>query len=652
MGLIHILDNFTANSIAAGEVVERPSSVVKELIENSLDAGASVISIEVKQGGISLIRVSDNGCGFDHEDARVAFMRHSTSKISSIDDLQKLQTMGFRGEALASIAAVSEITLESRQPGSEEGIRLKLTAGDITLEAPSSCPAGTVIQIENLFYNQPARYKFLKKDQTEASYITDLVERMALGRPDISFRLINQDKEIIHTPGNDDLMSSIFAVYGKDTARSCIPISYDESPLVISGFLTDPGQSRHNRNRQNFYVNNRLIKSKLISAALDEAVKTWFMKGRYPTAILNIIMPVALVDVNVHPQKLEVRFWDEKKIFHCVYHSVRQALIDGSFIPNETFNSGTGIANDNINNSSMRNNISSDSPDITNDHTTDQQKTIKENAYQGQFKGYSLPISEKSKNDINIDETENVTQTGLNDENVQHVNDNDVNTSYHDYNEQEEQNDFELAENTVLRSRMSKLDGARIIGQAFNTYLILECEQDLFLVDQHAAHERILYEKLLINNEKSDAGSGFNRQPLLIPVRIHVTQSEKNRLEAEATEILRLGFEFDDFGPDSLLLRSVPAAAIDRMEPENAFRALIDYLDNENAKRPDFAARIFETIACKAAVKANDLLHKQEMEKLLDDLKTLENPYHCPHGRPVIVQLSKNDLEKMFKRIV
>ncbi len=332
MSKIHVLDNLTANSIAAGEVVERPSSVVKELVENSLDAGASVISVEIKQGGIKSIRVSDNGSGLDTEDAKMAFQRHATSKMLKIDDLQELRTMGFRGEALASIAAVSQVTLTTKQPGSEEGLEIKLEAGEIVHETVSGCATGTSILIENLFFNTPVRYKFLKRDQTEASYVTDLIERMALARPDISFRLFNQEQEILHTPGNNDLMSSIFSVYGKETATACLPVDFSESPVQVTGFVTSPQISRHNRNRQNIFVNGRLIQSRMITAAIDEACHTWFMKSRYPALVLNIQLPVPLVDVNVHPQKMEVRFWDERKVFHCIYHGIKQALINHSGI--------------------------------------------------------------------------------------------------------------------------------------------------------------------------------------------------------------------------------------------------------------------------------------------------------------------------------
>jgi DNA mismatch repair protein MutL len=641
MGIIHLLDNFTANSIAAGEVVERPSSVVKELIENALDAGASVISIEIRQGGISMIRVSDNGCGFQPDDAKMAFLRHSTSKITNIDDLQNLQTMGFRGEALASIAAVSEITLESRQPGSEEGIRLKLSAGEIIHESVSACPAGTVIQVDNLFFNQPARYKFLKKDQTEASYITDLIERLALGRPDISFRLINHDRDIIHTPGNDDLMSCIFAVYGKDTANSCLPVSFIENPLEISGFITDPKQSRHNRNRQNIFINNRLIKSKLISAALDESIKTWFMKGKYPTVVLNISIPVALVDVNVHPQKLEVRFWDEKKIFHCVYHAVRQSLINGGFIPNETLDF---TKSDQINNLTVQNLPVNQFPEQQNLHeitNIEKQNGLYADNYHQQNNGtdseFLLHVSEQK-----IDEHKNNTAKI------------DVITSQHDnVINSNNYSDFHAEDKKQNNTRMNKLIGARIIGQAFGTYLILEINNEIYLVDQHAAHERIIYERLLSDHKKGISESGSVRQPLLIPITIHLTQSEKSKIESEENKILDFGFEFDDFGPDTVLLRSVPAAVINRIDPASAFRAIIDSIDQYNdTSAPDRAGHIFEMIACKAAVKANDLLHLSEMEMLLSDLQTLENPYHCPHGRPVIVELTKFEIEKMFKRIL
>ncbi|MBP8988954.1 MAG: DNA mismatch repair endonuclease MutL, partial [Clostridia bacterium] len=335
MSRIIQLDQQTANSIAAGEVVERPSSVVKELIENALDAGASVVTTEINQGGIQSIFVTDNGCGMDESDALLAFGRHATSKLKEIDDLATLMTMGFRGEALASIAAVSRVTLETRESGSTQGTRVIIEGGALLEQQPIGCSEGTRIRVENLFYNVPARFKFLRKDSTEAGYVADVVEKMALARPDVSFRLISNQQELLHTPGNNDLHSTLYAVLGKQTAQGCLPVEATEGPVSVSGLIGRPDITRGNRGQQCVFVNGRLIRSRIITAALDEAYKTRLMKGRYAIAVLFLSIPTRLVDVNVHPQKLEVRFWNDSEVFRCVYHAVQSALQAGSGIAPE-----------------------------------------------------------------------------------------------------------------------------------------------------------------------------------------------------------------------------------------------------------------------------------------------------------------------------
>jgi DNA mismatch repair protein MutL len=658
MTKIHVLDSLTANSIVAGEVVERPSSVVKELVENSLDAGASVISVEILQGGIKLIRVSDNGTGLDSDDARLAFLRHATSKLNIIDDLEQLVTMGFRGEALASIAAVSQVSLFTRQPEADEGIELRVEAGDIVFESVSGCSVGTTISVENLFYNTPARYKFLKRDQTEASYITDLIERMALARPDVSFRLFNQGQEILHTPGNNDLLSSIFAVYGKNTARASLPILFAEEPVAINGYIASPEITRHNRNRQNIFVNGRLIKSKMITAALDEACNTWFMKNKYPTLVININLPAALVDVNVHPQKMEVRFWDERKIFHCIYHAVRQALIDYSGIP------GNDDDSESSENEMVKNTpVDKIAPQLTqtelpftvsvdNSHLQEAEQAdwsaeqAKELIYQSSDNIQTNENIEFSDDNLSLTESQSAPMSVSDHMFVNEANGNRSNEKSND-NYEVSYNKTEVEGNN---SKINELMHARIIGQAFQTYLILECNQELYMVDQHAAHERIIYERLV--NRNSMRTDDINRQPLLVPEPVQVSRSEKQKILDVEGDLLQLGFEFDDFGPETLLLRSVPGEAGNLINAGAAFRTAADTLIEGNISGPEAVKHVYENIACKAAVKAHDLLHESEMIKLLQDLQQLENPYHCPHGRPIIVRMSKYELEKKFKRIV
>ena len=332
MNRIRILDQQTANSIAAGEVVERPASVVKELVENALDAGASVISVEIVQGGIIAIRVTDNGCGMSQNDALLAFARHATSKISQIDDLDRVVTMGFRGEALASIAAVSKVRLETRQPEDEKATFVVIHGGEMLDSGWTGSPAGTSIQIENLFFNVPARFKFLRKDTTEAGVVTDVIERLALARPDVSFRLLSNRQEVLHTPGNNDLLSTVYAIYGKQAAAVCLPVDQTQPPLRLSGLIGRPEQGRNSRAWQSFFVNGRLVRSKAMTAALDDAYQTMLMKGKYAFAVLFLELPPNLVDVNVHPQKMEVRFWNDQDVFRMVYHALKSALTDSAGI--------------------------------------------------------------------------------------------------------------------------------------------------------------------------------------------------------------------------------------------------------------------------------------------------------------------------------
>lgn len=652
MSKIHVLDNLTANSIAAGEVVERPSSVVKELVENSIDAGASVITVEIKQGGIKSIRVSDNGSGLDAEDAKMAFQRHATSKMLKIDDLQELHTMGFRGEALASIAAVSQVTLNTKQPGSEEGYELRLEAGEIVYESVSGCAFGTSILVENMFFNTPARYKFLKRDQTEASYITDLIERMALARPDISFRLFNQDQEILHTPGNNDLMSSIFSVYGKETASACLPVDFNETPVRVYGYVTSPQIARHNRNRQNIFVNGRLIQSRMVTAAIDEACHTWFMKSRYPALILNIELPVPLVDVNVHPQKMEVRFWDERKVFHSIYHGIKQALIDHSGIaPDNTENNHLTVDNSDL--QFPTNNRANETPNkqlntklpiqLEIDPTV--QVQIEADPVTGEIIEPLTSTADKltDNSDVAYKHTNSVNDETL------HFHDESSDKQFTDnYADQPLQNN--LSKSISSSERINSLMRARIIGQIFQTYLILECDNELYLVDQHAAHERIIYERLVNRNATSSKDN--SKQPLLVPETVQVSRSEKQKIMSVKDELSELGFEFDDFGPDTLLVRTVPGQTGSLINAGAAFRVLIDAYMDKGISKPKLVNQIYENIACKAAVKAHDLLHESEMQRLLGDLQKLENPYHCPHGRPIIVRMSRYELEKKFKRIV
>lgn len=603
MNRIHVLDQQTANSIAAGEVVERPASVVKELIENALDAGASVISAEIRQGGVSLIRISDNGTGMNRDDAMLAFARHSTSKISTIEDLDSIATMGFRGEALASIAAVSKVRLETRQVGDAEGSWVQINGGEMVDSGVFGGPSGTTIQVENLFYNVPARFKFLRKDTTEAGAVTDVIERLALARPDVSFRLVSNNQEVLHTPGNNDLLSTVYAIYGKQVASGCLNVLGSQTPLKLSGLVGRPDLARNSRAQQNFYVNGRLVRAKAMTAALDEAYQTLLMKGKYAFAVLFLELPPQLVDVNVHPQKMEVRFWNDQDVFRMVYHTVKSTLIESAGV-------GTTVEDD---------------------------MATADRLPEGSEKSASEPAAALSPVAREPIETLPFLQPVLR-----------IAEPVQQYPLPEQKTN-----ETAPIVKINDLNRARLIGQLFNTYILMELDQDLLLIDQHAAHEKILFEALVQRRRERQAIQGMPPvQSLLIPQVIELSRQDMQYLQNEPDGFSQLGFEFDIFGPNSIALRSYPDSGDHQLLAEPAFRLALETLQVEPLNSEEKIADFYYSMACKAAIKAHDALQGSEIKQLLSDLGRLENPYQCPHGRPVIIRLTRHELEKRFKRIV
>ena len=626
MSTIQILDTLTANSIAAGEVVERPASVVKELVENALDAGASVIHVEIRQGGVSLIRVTDNGCGMDEADARLSFARHATSKIRTIDDLDQIRTMGFRGEALASISAVAKVRLETRRLGSDSGTLVEIAAGDLQACRPAGCPEGTTITIENLFFNTPARFKFLKKDSSEAAAVADTIERIALARPDVSFRLVSQGAELLHTPGNNDLQSAIFAVFGRETASSSLPVEHEQSPVIVRGFVGTPESARNSRTQQCFYVNGRLVRSRAVSAAIDEAYATHLMKRKHPLAILMVEVPPPLVDVNVHPQKMEVRFWDEQAVFRAVFHAIQNTLkANGAIIATTQ---SEPIARSETANAPV---VQYQQPELTLDQTTRSSLPFVAETpeikplYRPSSNNELQPADRSSPEDDRMSTSENGSQNNQT---------------------------AALPDTKAIlpdKKSINSLRSARLIGQLFQTYLLLEHGEDLLLVDQHAAHERILFEQLAARHR--DRGPAAV-QPLLIPQTMNVSARELAVLVAEQEFMLQLGFEYESFGPQSILIRSLPDSGRQSLQPQAALRVALDALLADQLHSEEQISELYYSMACKAAIKAHDVLHLDEMNRLLLDLQELDDPYHCPHGRPIVIRMSRYELEKQFKRIV
>lgn len=621
--MIKILDKITADGIAAGEVIERPASVVKELIENSLDAGASIIHCAIEQGGIKKITISDNGCGMTPEDAELAFARHATSKLSQISDLDHIITMGFRGEALASIAAVAKVRLRTRRIGAEQGHEVIIEGGKIISTQSVGCPEGTQIEVRDLFFNVPARYKFLKRDQTEQGYIADLISRLALARADISFRLTAKQKDIIHTPGNNNLLSAIYVLYGRETAEAMVEVNYQLEPIKINGYITTPQVTRGNRSRQVVFVNGRNISSKVVNAAINEASKTWFMKGKFPSLVINLEIPLNLVDVNVHPQKTEVRFWDDQIVFRAVYHSLIEALETGATAIKGQFES-------------KKNNTVE--PLVLNE----KQETTVSTAKQTEF-----DYQPQSTNSLQ-------TEYNYTNERLYPVEQAQAFIKYQDQtSEKSEDQTTNLSQitNEDTTSELAYLLEARLIGQVFQTYILLEFQDNFIIIDQHAAHERIIYEQLRDHYQESKK-EPFPKQLLLTPLSMELTAHELSLVEENLAEFEHLGFELDIFGDNTILIRTVPSMIRDVKDPISAIQVLVDSLVDQSFFREDKYDQILHGISCKAAVKANDNLSFSEMKQLLNDLISLKNPFHCPHGRPLIINLQQTDLEKLFKRIV
>ncbi len=632
MGRIHLLDEATANGIAAGEVVERPSSVVKELVENAVDAGATTVTVEIDGGGITLIRVTDDGCGMEEDDARMAFQIHATSKLQTLEDLFTLHTMGFRGEALASISAVSRVRLQTCRHGDDFGTQVEIEAGRFVNMSRVGGPAGTRVEVRDLFFNLPARYKFLKKDQTEAQYVIQLMERFALIRPDVSFRMINHGKEMMNTPGNGDKVSALYSIYGKKIVDACLPMTSAFGELNVDGFVGRPEIARNSRSEQTIFVNDRLVKSRVITSAIDEAYRTMLMKGKYPFIILSIFVPSHLIDVNVHPQKSEVRFWNDGEVFRAVFHSIQNTLLSSThvaepevmkaFTPVDLLEKKGGVERSEAN-------IVLPSTDSTVNSLPNRPSYVPQPAV-------TLPEKPSITYPVQTNLSLSITEQGTG--------------SVHKKAESSLERDEDDAYRTRFGFSVTDLAESRVIGTLFSTYILLEHKDQLILIDQHAAHEKILFEELTRKMARED--QKLPVQTLLLPEIIRLSSSEVVILEGHSEEFERLGFAFEWLGNKEIILREVPGISV-KYSPQNAFRAILDTLAGEKRHDTDKdLIRVLATAACKAAVKGHDHLDDIEIQALMDQLVLLQNPYHCPHGRPIMIRMTRKDLEKEFKRII
>ena len=699
MGKIVLLDDLTINKIAAGEVIERPASVVKEVMENSIDAGASKITVEIRNGGISYIRVTDNGKGIMQDDMEIAFERHATSKLRSAEDLNEIKSMGFRGEALASIAAIAKVSLVSKTADSSTGYEVIAEGGKILSKQEAGCPNGTSITIENLFFNTPVRYKFLKKDFTESGYIEDVVTRIALVHPEIAIKLINTGKTVIQTSGNGDIKAVIYNIYGKEIAENLINIDYDYEDIKVTGVIGKPVISRSNRSNQLFFVNDRYVKDKTLSGAAEQAFKGFVTIGKHGFLVLNIKMDPQKVDVNVHPAKLEVRFQEESKIFKAVFHAIKEGLLRGDLVADTESIDGLDSTKTKYNEEPIQPDIKVEQKDNTNfrdilnnqvqtqtkndflDKQATEQKT-EETFEQVMAKLKKMQdvvkmargettetIEEQETNITNVIEEPKETVINMPEEETQ---DNNVETSDEDFlkmyeknfgiavkpKEQKEDgnldvsNDFKpiTGENISVfeeQANYTAIPSYKFIGIAFNTYIIIEMKDDLYIIDQHAAHERIMYEKIKANyysdNEK-------NSQLMLLPDIITLTHKEMGIYKDNREMFKKAGFMVEEFGENTVKLSGVPDVLID-LETKELFLETLDEINTvARTAKQEIEEKFIATVACKAAVKAHMVLDREEVMQLLDKLLVLPNPFTCPHGRPTAIKMTKNEIEKKFSR--
>ena len=706
MRKIAVLDQNTIDKIAAGEVVERPSSVVKELVENAIDAGATAVTVEITDGGKKLIRITDNGSGMEAEQIPLAFLRHATSKIEKVEDLEHIASLGFRGEALSSIAAVSQVELITKTPSSVSGSRYVIEGGQEHSLEELGAPEGTTFLVRNLFYNTPARSKFLKSDMTEANYIHTLMEQLALSHPEISFKYIQNKQVKLHTSGNYSVKDVIYSVYGREIAKALLEVSQENSFMKIEGFVGKPEIARGNRSFENYYINGRYVKNNIITKAIENAYRGFLMQHKFPFVSLRMEMEGNDLDVNVHPAKREVRFAREQEVYDAVYDTVRAALTRREMIPKVSVDSSSvkeekeekvtraavpepfeqkrreelygvqkpvasraekpAVSPVNVSpetkvkvpavsvvrepEASYRPTVQQNSPasvktaePVLQETKTPAFSSAEEEMFRGTLRENQKLDEEKKQAEIQQVTAEPETQKSVSQEPVPEE------TRQSETQAKEKQTppqQFELFEEKLLapesRSRIE------LIGQIFDTYWLVQFEDNFYIIDQHAAHEKVYYERMVKQFREHSIDSQYLNPPLIVTL----SMQEEEILKANRNYFEQFGFEIENFGGREYNISAVPSNLYGLTE-EELFLEMLDNLASNNSKDTldIFAARL-ATMACKAAVKGNHAMSSEEAEKLIDELLTLENPYHCPHGRPTIIAMTKTELEKKFKRIV
>ena len=674
MAQIKVLDRQVAELIAAGEVVERPASVIKELVENSIDAGATQITVEIQNGGITFMRVTDNGSGIAREDIKTAFLRHATSKVDKVDDLDSIATLGFRGEALASVAAVARVELLTCKKG-ETGSKYAISGGEEEFIEDAGCPIGTTIIVRDLFFNTPARMKFLKKDVSESNAVAGVIDKIALSHPEISFRFIRDGKNTLTTPGDNDLKAAVYAVFGREFANSLIKVDYTFNNMSVSGFVGSPLSARANRNMQHFYINGRYIKSKNLMAALEQACKNSVMVGKFPSCVLNLSIPYNLVDINVSPSKTEARFADERAVFNIVYYAVKSALTEGDNRPE--------IITQRI----MPNAIQGEQISLHKTETTTKQSSVIDNplnnfepektnqsplcssvyATDSDFVGSTINLAPKSsetnaepfvlKSESVVKYTASTGRKNIDvfcdDEPEEKVVSSQTIQSESDYSIQSESEEVEQfaeptapqisATETVTDDDDTDLPEIRIIGEAFTTYILAEYGDSVVFIDKHAAHERILFEKIKQSEHDS--------QMLLEPIAVPLAKEEYAAILDNLDLIIRTGFDVEDFGASSVIVRAVPTVLVGEDIKNLVYEMAGGFTDNKNSVEIEKLDWLYHNIACRAAIKAGSRSNPTEMAALAERIIRYDDIKYCPHGRPVAFILTKKELEKQFGRL-
>ncbi len=629
------LSPHVANLIAAGEVVERPASVVKELLENAVDAGASQVTLEIRDGGMTFLRVTDNGCGMSAEDARTAFLRHATSKLKTAEDLAAIVTMGFRGEALAAVASVSRIDLLTKTPGAISGTSLTLEAGNILEESEAGCPDGTTIIVRDLFFNTPARMKFMKSDTVEGGKVAAAVQLQALAHPEVSFRFLRDGKEVLSTPGTGSLEAAVYCVYGRDCGKM-VPLDSKWDAFTLTGFVSKPTDARPSRALQTFFVNGRPVKSRLLIAALEEAYRNQMMVGKFPACVLHLTTPANAVDVNVHPAKTEVKFLNEKAVFDCIHYGVLGALNKAPDRPQVQFKPSAAPA-------PQKSAV-----------TPPKQENFFRTMSAQEFKTFSAAVKDAPKPSplAAAATAAAVEETALPRIREQVILPHaaakmPVLPPLPDSPKEEPAVTSAASEEPEQISipAMPQDIPWRYVGELYNSYIIVEQGEEAFLIDKHAAHERILFEKLKANQE------GISSQALMTPVPHRLTPNETAVLLENQSLLEELGFEIQEFGENTVLIRQIPMD-LDSAQAAEALELLAaDLLNGRKERRDTIRDTLLHTVACKAAIKAGWRSSEQELKKLAEQVLSREDLKHCPHGRPICIALSKRQLEKQFKRI-